>query len=191
MKPKIKAKNMAHLKKLIGEAIDLNGYECNLNYIDVSDIKSMHLLFTFIEFNGDVSEWDVSNVTDMTMMFYNNVFDGKNGDISGWNVSKVKSMKEMFSKSEFNTDISKWDVSKVEDMSKMFENSDYNHDLSQWTPFKLKHDYSMCDYTNMPVPYWAYLNEEDRVTTINKHILNKELHQELSNSNQQTKKSKI
>ena len=98
------AKDKEHLEALIHEAIEKEGCECDLNFIDVSKITDMNDMFRFSEFNGDISKWDVSSVTDMSQMFYHSCF---NGDISKWNVSSVTDMSEMFSSSCFNGDISK------------------------------------------------------------------------------------
>ena len=68
------------LRDLIDYFIEQFGNECNLNWIDVS------------------------NITNMSRMFYDSKF---NGDISKWNVSNVSNMREMFSLSNFNGDISK------------------------------------------------------------------------------------
>jgi surface protein len=43
-------------------------------------------MFSFCQFNGDISQWDVSKVTNMSRMFCAGQF---NGDISQWDVSKV------------------------------------------------------------------------------------------------------
>ena len=108
MKEKIVARDKEHLIELINNEIKINSYECDLNHIDVSNIKNISYLFNHSKFNGDISQWDVSNVKDMDGMFYQSDF---NSDISQWDVSNVKSMSYMFYKSNFNGDISQWDVS--------------------------------------------------------------------------------
>lgn len=79
---------------------------------DVSEITNMESLFSFSDFNDDISKWDVSNVTDMEQMFYGSSF---NGDISDWDVSNVENMNNIFEGSKFEGDTSRWDVSKVKD----------------------------------------------------------------------------
>lgn len=104
------AKDKEHLEALIHEAIEKEGCECDLNFIDVSQITDMSGMFMdskFNKFNGDISKWDVSNVTNMSWMFSNSSFDG---NISKWNVANVTNMSEMFSDSCFNGDISKWEL---------------------------------------------------------------------------------
>src|SRR5579875_1995690 len=91
-----------HLKHFIHKQIKLKGTNCDLNFIDVSEITDMKRLFDGLDFNGNISDWDVSNVTDMSYMFSYSNF---NGDISKWNTSKVTFMNSMFSYSEFNGDI--------------------------------------------------------------------------------------
>ena len=64
------------LKKVIHYFIDQFGNNCNLNWIDVSNITDMSRLFLQSSFNGDISEWDVSNVTDMSNIFDTCPFSG-------------------------------------------------------------------------------------------------------------------
>jgi hypothetical protein len=45
MKHKIIANDEEHLKKLVEQEIEINGNNCDLNHIDVSNITSLHQLF--------------------------------------------------------------------------------------------------------------------------------------------------
>lgn len=125
----LKPTNKKELEKLIKQRIKEQGPNCNLNDIDVSEIKDMSALFYNSEFNGDISKWDVSNVMFMDSMFERSEF---NGDISKWNVSNVKDMHSMFYKSSFDGDISKWNVSRVKDMDYMFVGSPLEGNEPSW-----------------------------------------------------------
>ena len=93
------------LKSMIEREIDINGYDCDLNHIDVSNVTDMSYVFYDTKFNGDISNWDVSNVKDMSGMFRESEF---NGDISNWDVSNVKDMSNMFDKSPLQSNEPKW-----------------------------------------------------------------------------------
>jgi surface protein len=98
-------KTKAELKQIIKKETRENGFDCDLNHINVSNIADMSYLFCNSNFNGDISNWDVSNVTNMQFMFCSSKF---NGDISKWDVSNVENMCSMFRKSRFKQDISNW-----------------------------------------------------------------------------------
>ena len=129
---KILAKNKEHLKTIISQSIEEYGYNCDLNFIDTSQITDMSFLFTKSAFNGDISKWDTSNVTDMSFMFYHSHF---NGNISQWNTSKVTLMQYMFEKSKFNGDISNWNIYQTEIIDDIFKQSS-SKNIPYWATIK-------------------------------------------------------
>ena len=127
----LKIENKAELQKIINNCISIFGVNCDLNWIDVSEITDMSELFVKSKFNGDISKWDVSNVTNMARIFEDSKF---NGDISEWDVSNVRDMSNMFFCASFNGNIEYWDISNVVRMSHMFEFSKFNGDINFWNP---------------------------------------------------------
>ena len=132
------------LLNTINYFIQRYGNNCNLNWIDVSNITDMSYLFTgmFIkDFDGDVSNWDVSNVKDMSMMFRYTKFSGKNSDLSKWNVSNVTNMMAMFEGCPFNGNLSKWDVSNVTNMAAIFCKTNFDGNIENWNITKVENMY--------------------------------------------------
>lgn len=114
-----KPRNDKEFTKLVTRTIEEFGYECNLNWIDTSEVTSMNYIFEDSNFNGNISEWNTSKVTSMYNMFCACNF---NGDISKWDVSKVVDMSEMFEASDFKGDISSWEINDACDISDIFKN---------------------------------------------------------------------
>lgn len=114
---------------LVGELLKKRGNGCDLNDVDVSDVKDMSYIFQYTDVDFDVSGWDTSHVWFMTGMFRASKF---NGDISRWNVWVVDNMEEMFWNASFNNDISDWNVEEATNMKAMFCKSEFNGDISRW-----------------------------------------------------------
>ena len=142
-RPRPESKN--ELQDMIIAAIEKNGPEADLNYIDTSEIEDMSNLFNSYHdgvdenkdkllqsFNGDISDWDVSSVDNMNCMFYN--ADYFNQNISDWDVSSVEDMSYMFyNATSFNQNISGWKVGSVSSMYSMFYNAEnFNQNISGW-----------------------------------------------------------
>ena len=155
-----KVRDKGELYNIIKNSIKYFGNECNLNWIDVSNITDMYYLFRSTKFNGDISEWDVSNVTRMEQMFADSIF---NGDISKWNVSNVTNMECMFTGTPFNGDISNWNVSNVRNMCSMFSESEFNGDISEWDVSNVREMYSMFSESkfNGDISKWNVSNVTD------------------------------
>lgn len=118
------------LRGIIGDTIASKGNYADLNFIDVSRMKTLGWLFhQFPDFKGDISKWNVSNVENMEYMFHRSKF---NGDISGWNVSNVKYFDFCFAYTSLDCDLSGWDVSKAERMRWMFYKARRVPDISGW-----------------------------------------------------------
>ena len=84
-------KTKRELQNLLKQLVKERGNEGDFNDID--------------KFNGDISYWNVSNVTDMGAMFNNSKF---NKDISKWDVSNVTSMIRMFENCPLEKNLPKW-----------------------------------------------------------------------------------
>ena len=145
---RVVAEGRMHLKELIEEAIAKYGNKCDLNFIDVSKVTDMTLMFCNSDFNGDISKWDVSNVETMRGMFRGSKF---NCDISKWDVINVIDMYRMFWESKFTGDISNWNVSNVIDMSYMFSDSKFNCNISKWIPMMKKNGINIKDLGLPPI----------------------------------------
>ena len=159
-------KTIEELRKIIEQRIAEEGNEVDLNDIYVSEITDMSHLFSYSNFNGDISKWNVSNVTDMSSMFEGcTVF---NQDISKWDVSRVTDMSFMFdSCKEFNKDISNWDVSNVTDMSYMFYDCEnFNGNISKWDVSNVANMDNMfygCKKFNRDISNWNVLKVTNTV----------------------------
>jgi surface protein len=153
----IVAHDKDHLKYLVKEAMLDQGDRCDLNHIDVSQVKYMGWLFANTSFNGDISRWDVSNVRDMSFMFYNSYF---NGDVSKWKMSKVTELNNMFRDSPFDGDVSSWDVSNVRTMAWTFKDTPFKGDVSQWS---IQKDAAISDlfscWNESPLGYYLLLKD--------------------------------
>ena len=116
----IRPKTKDELKRLVDAEIERQGPDADLNFIDVSDITSMYMLFcdTGVR-NIKIDEWNVSNVTDMAGMFMD--CPELSADLSGWDTSNVTDMRSTFNGCcNFDCDLSNWDVSNVKNISFMF-----------------------------------------------------------------------
>ena len=61
----------AELEQIIKNRMDIEGFECDLNDVDVSQISDMSYIFSHFQFNGDISKWVLHKGVSMIMIFYN------------------------------------------------------------------------------------------------------------------------
>lgn len=80
---KIKPGNLKELKQIVRNTISEKGYDCDLNFLDVSEITDMTGLFRGSNFNGDISKWDVSNAENVEGMFKNSKLE-KMDNLPDW-----------------------------------------------------------------------------------------------------------
>jgi len=101
----------------------------NLNWIDVSEIRTMCQLFRESVADWDISLWNLKSLEDADMMFQYAEFDG---DISMWQFPSLKSAYSMFDNSCIKCDISKWEFPEVVNMTSMFSDAVIDCDISEW-----------------------------------------------------------
>jgi len=192
MNKKILASDADHLIKIIQKEMKSNGKNCDLNHIDISQVKDLGYIFCESDFNGDISKWDTSNVTHMDGLFKSSEF---NGDISKWDVSKLENINEMFESSQFNGDISNWNVTNLKSMDYTFKNSHIECDLSNWKPYKLESIFCAFTSSVIPMPYWTdYKDHDERRNAIDLYHATKfseELDKELNKTEKIEKKLKL
>ena len=70
-------KTKEELQDIIKKRIEKEGFEVDLNDIDVSNITDMSWLFLYLNFNCDISNWDVSKVIHTGFMFERCAIDEK------------------------------------------------------------------------------------------------------------------
>lgn len=162
----ILATSTQHLCRLVAQAVEIDGPQCDLNHIDVSRVQEFNAIFAHSPFDGEISCWDVSNAVTFANMFAHCPFNGSiaewnvgnalnmegmflnsgfQGDISQWDVSGAACMEEMFQNSAFNGDLSKWNVSHVLEMNNMFKGGAFDGDISSWDPAYLREARGMFD----------------------------------------------
>ena len=95
-----------------------------INFKKQGSSKNNQIIYTYIP-HLDIR----SQGRDMSNMFSYSNFDG---DISSWDVSNVKAMSYMFNNSCFKSDLSKWNVGGVVDMRDMFEDSPLEFREPSW-----------------------------------------------------------
>lgn len=125
----IKVHDRDELIEVVQKEIDKNGYDADLNHIDVSEITDFYGIFENSEFIGDISNWDVSNGVVFSHMFVNSKF---NSSLLRWNVSNGKYFSEMFRNSEFNQDICLWNMRNAVKTNHMFYDSPFYQDINMW-----------------------------------------------------------
>jgi surface protein len=136
---------------------------------DLTNSTDASLMFSYSNFNVDISGWNVSNITNMSNLFENCPF---NKPLNNWNVSNVTNMTNMFkNNTAFNQPLSNWNVNNVINFEYMFNGaSSFNQDLTMWkfnnkrsvsiqsifTSSAYKYPWGNFDYSRLSVPYsWS------------------------------------
>lgn len=114
-RPTITVYSKEELMQAIRETIDSDGFGCDLNHIDVSELSDLSdVFYYFRDFDGDISGWDPWKCINMRNMFYGSSYTGQNGDISNWDVQNLVYAGRMFYSSKYDGDISKWDLKSLD-----------------------------------------------------------------------------
>lgn len=138
------------LSALTASAIHLFGYEANLNFLNVSNVKDFSLFFSnshvvrgihkqqefyiyLMNFNGFIDEWDFSNAISLFGLFYFSQFNQHDLQLT---LPNIKDLSSVFYKSLFNKNFSIKGTMPFLEKAKRFINHDYpigdiEMDLSQ------------------------------------------------------------
>ena len=152
------------IKKVIKYCIANFGNECDLNFLDTTDVTNMAGLFYGIKnFNGHIEKWNTSNVKYMAYMFQG--AESFNQPIGDWNTSNCESMHSMFyDASSFNQPIGNWDVHNVKNMYSMFCGAtSFNQPIENWGVSNVEYMAEMfcgAKSFNQPIGDWDVSNVE-------------------------------
>ena len=153
------ANSTNHLVVLIDKAVQQHGPNCNLNYIDVSNVDDFKGVFRkWPKFNGDISKWVIHGknadamfetvpqepvvATDpshlQTLIRQTLHLNGDASDLNHIDVSDITYFTDTFKAfPTFNGDISKWSVGNADTMKCMFKGCAFNGDISSWDVSKV------------------------------------------------------
>ena len=153
------ANSTNHLVVLIDKAVQQHGPNCNLNYIDVSNVDDFKGVFRkWPKFNGDISKWVIHGknadamfetvpqepvvATDpshlQTLIRQTLHLNGDASDLNHIDVSDITYFTDTFKAfPTFNGDISKWSVGNADTMKCMFKGCAFNGDISNWDVSKV------------------------------------------------------
>lgn len=149
-----KPTNVLMLGNVVNRYIAVAGPNCSLNWIDISETKSICFLFANTEFDGDISKWEVSQAMNLSLMFKHSKF---NKDISNWDVSNCTDFSGMFAYSIFNGDISKWNMKSAIDISDMFMGSEFDGYINDWNVSNVQyadHMFKDMKHQNIDISKW-------------------------------------
>ena len=120
--------NKQDLKRLVDEDADMSK-------VVTSKVTTMNNLFSYSNFNQDISSWDTSKVKSMSEIFYRN--EDFNQAIGHWNTKNVTAMISMFhGASSFNHPIGNWDTIRLNNITSMFEDAkSFNQPIENWVGF--------------------------------------------------------
>lgn len=65
MKHSIKVKNRDHLFQLVREHLEMHGDQCDLNHLDVSEVKDLSNIFANTSFNAALFIYSALHLTDL------------------------------------------------------------------------------------------------------------------------------
>lgn len=116
---------------------------CDLNDLDVSRVTDFSWLFSFMNFQADVSKWNMKNARNLSFMFSNSSLSLDS--ISSWNTENVIDMSFMFSGSTISgVGVSNWNTKSLVNITGMFNRCSGDFKISDLLHWDL-HRVSMCD----------------------------------------------
>jgi len=104
----------------------------NADKIDTHSISMFNNLFTYSNFNENISDWNTANAQQFTGLFSHTPF---NYSVNDWSVNKVWSFYAMFESCSYDYPLNKWTTfsnSHYVDLTNMFKNGKFNQPIQNW-----------------------------------------------------------
>ncbi len=159
------APNLSQCESLLQMFYQASGFNSDINFWDVSNIKDMTYMFGHAtSFNQPLDNWDVSNVTNMENMFRGAL--SFNQSLNNWDVSNVTNMAYMFAyTNDFNKPLNNWNLSSLVHIHHMFHcTKSFNQSLNDWDVGSLNSMYAVFERAeafNQPLDKWDVSNVTD------------------------------